>query len=104
MTRLDWNPAALARRRERLAQAQTRLEETALEACRPYVPVKTGALAASGKREPGKLLWTVDYARHRYYSTARSEKAGNGLRGGRWFHRMKAQRLEEIVREVKAHV
>ena len=64
----------------------------------PYVPLDTGALKESpytcSPPGEGRVVYGVDYARKQYFEN----KGDGGLRGARWFERMKADRGEEILR------
>ena len=78
-------------------RVQKYIDETVIDFCEPYVPFDTGALKESPKScSPpggGQVVYGVPYARRQYYEN----KGDGGLRGARWFERMKADRLEEIV-------
>ena len=90
---------------------QRLLDQEVERRCRPYVPKRTGALEASGKAsvpEVGKVCWTMPYARYQYYGRVMSGRPkritgvslkshGGGLRGARWFERMKADCGRDIV-------
>lgn len=88
------------------------LDQEVERRCRPYVPKKTGALEASGSPsvpEVGKVCWSMPYARYQYYGRVMMGSApkrvtgiplkshGGGLRGARWFERMKADCCQDIV-------
>lgn len=76
---------------------QQYVDGTVIRFCEPYVPYDTGALKASPyKYSPpgeGEVVYGVNYAREQYYNT----KGDGGLRGARWFDRMKADRGGEIL-------
>lgn len=79
---------------------------------RIYVPKRKGFLEASGRPSSprvGFVTWDRPYARYQYYGrvmvggkrkvlTNRSLKShGGGLRGARWFERMKKDSMSEIL-------
>lgn len=80
--------------------------------CRPYVPRREGYLERSGRASypsVGFVKWGMPYARYQYYGylmvgknskilTAVPLKShGGGLRGSRWFERMKVDCCKSIV-------
>lgn len=79
-------------------RVQKYIDEAVIDFCEPYVPVDTGALKESPRTcSPpggGQVVYGVPYARKQYYEN----RGDGGLRGARWFDRMKADRLEDIVR------
>lgn len=98
--KLTWAPGFWQKWDRRFLEAQEALDRAVLELCEPYIPRDTGALIRSGRRlEPGRVGWTVPYAASQYYrpgSPGRANSSGGPLRGGWWFHRMKADRLPEL--------
>jgi len=66
-----------------------------------YVPMDEGDLKKSGtihtKVGSGEVKYRTPYARKQYYENNNPQ----GLRGRRWFDRMKADHLEEILRGAK---
>lgn len=76
---------------------QKYIDNTVIEFCEPYVPYDTGALKSSpysySTPGEGRVIYGVPYAKKQYYTN----KGDGGLRGQRWFERMKADRLGEIV-------
>lgn len=98
---LGWTTDLADKLAKQLAVAQETLDRRVLEACEPYIPRETGALIASGRAEDGGVCWQSSYAAVQYYGTPESWP-GAGLRGGRWFERMMADRGDDIVQQVKA--
>jgi hypothetical protein len=81
--------------------------EQVIALSRPYVPVDTGRLAASGTTDGKSVTWNAPYAHAQYYGVhGRSDKrqSGRGLRGPYWFERMKADRMDEIIKVVAGMV
>lgn len=80
---------------ERLRKAQVFLDGEIMRTCAPYVPHLSGTL--EGSAEPhtipgsGIVTWKTDYAQRQYYEN----KGTDGLRGGRWFDRAKADHQGE---------
>ena len=85
-------------------RVQKYIDETVIDLCEPYVPVDTGALKESPRTSSppggGKVVYGVPYARKQYYEN----KGDGGLRGARWFERMKADRLNDIERMVNEEI
>lgn len=81
---------------------QKAIDEAVIDLCEPYVPFDTGALKESPKTcsSPGTVVYGVPYARRQYYEN----KGDGGLRGARWFDRMKSDRMAEIVERAKEAV
>ncbi len=83
---------------ERGGAVQRAVDEAVIDLCEPYVPYDTGALKESPRTcSPpggGQVVYGMPYARRQYYEN----KGDGGLRGARWFDRMKADRREDIVR------
>lgn len=77
-------------------RVQKYIDKAVIDFCEPYVPMKTGKLKESpnscSEIGSGEVVYGVPYAQKQYYTNK-----GNGLRGARWFERMKADRLSEIV-------
>ena len=71
---------------------QRYVEGEVLRRCAPYIPMKSGALIASGAAEKGVVAWNAPYAARQYYCNK-----GAGLRGARWFERMKADQMGAIL-------
>lgn len=78
-------------------EVQRYIDRAVMDCCEPYVPVETGALKNSpytcSPPGGGEVVYGVAYARKQYYEN----KGDGGLRGARWFDRMKADRCGEIV-------
>lgn len=82
---------------EKGGRVQRYIDRTVADFCEPYVPFDTGALKESPRScstpGEGRVVYGVPYARRQYFEN----KGDGGLRGARWFDRMKADRLEDIV-------
>lgn len=78
-------------------RVQQYIDRAVMDFCEPYVPFDTGALKESPRTcsppGEGRVVYGVPYARRQYFEN----KGDGGLRGARWFDRMKADRLGEIV-------
>lgn len=78
-------------------EVQRFVDSEVLRLTDPYVPFDSGKLKESGtihtKIGSGKVIYKTPYARRQYFSNK-----GNGLRGRQWFHRMKADRKDEILK------
>ena len=77
-------------------RVQQYIDKAVLNYCEPYIPKQTGRLIASGQAQNGTVSWNTPYAAKQYYTNR-----GNGLRGQRWFDRMKADRGAEIIAGAK---
>lgn len=86
-----------ARGLQEQGEVQRYIDSEVLRLTDPYVPMDTGALKRSGTQHTkigsGKVVYKTPYARRQYF-----KNKGNGLRGKQWFHRMKADRKDEILR------
>ena len=80
---------------ELLHKAQVFLDSEVMRTCAPYVPYDSGTL--EGSAEPhtvpgsGVVTWDTPYAKRQYYEN----KGSDGLRGGHWFDRAKADCADE---------
>ncbi|MBE7042449.1 MAG: hypothetical protein E7399_03030 [Ruminococcaceae bacterium] len=92
------------------------LDEEVERRCRVYVPRKDGFLEASGTPslpEIGFVTWDRPYAKYQYYGLLMVGKKnkiltnkplkshGGGLRGAKWFERMKIDCIQEILNTLK---
>lgn len=81
-------------------KAQQFVDSEVLRLTDPYIPMDTGILKSSGIRHTkvgsGDVIWDTPYARRQYF-----ENKGSGLRGQRWFHRMKADNKDTILNGAK---
>ena len=77
---------------------QEYIDSAVISFCEPYVPVDTGALKNSpytySPPGGGEVVYGVDYARKQYYEN----KGDGGLRGAKWFERMKADKGSDIIK------
>lgn len=89
-----------------------KLDQEVERRCRPYVPKREGYLEASGSSsfpEVGFVTWSMPYAKYQYYgylmiggnpktlTRVPLKSHGGGLRGSKWFERMKVDCCGEIV-------
>ena len=98
---LEFAPDFTVKSKENFRQAQIYVDSEVIRRTEPYIPILTGALKDSGKTGTkivsGVVQYPVEYARPRYYKG----RKGKGLRGKYFFHRMKADHKEDILRGVK---
>ena len=77
---------------------QKMIDNDVLKFSEPYIPFDTGMLRDSGITATtvgsGEVNWNTPYAKRQYYTN----KGGEGLRGKMWFERMKADRLDDILK------
>lgn len=77
-------------------RVQKFIDSEVLRRTDPYVPMDTGALKRSGiqhtKVGSGEVIYKTPYARRQYFTNQ-----GDGLRGSRWFERMKADNKKSIL-------
>ena len=101
--RLILDARQMERRRERVKNAQAAFCTSAAAACLPYMPRVTGALMASQRADParGEIRVEVVYARRAHDSSSSVGRPTGALRGPRWFARMKADRVDGLLRQVK---
>ena len=85
---------------------QKYLDYTVLRLSEPYVPMQSGAMRTSAILHSdigsGEIEYTVPYSAKQYYEGAAPGTMHTGGKRGRlWFARMKADRLEDIIRSVR---
>ncbi len=79
-------------------KVQQYVDSEVIRLCDPYVPLKTGFLKNDSpiigtQIGSGLVVYEAPYARRQYYT-----HKGKGLRGPKWFERMKAAHLGQILR------
>lgn len=83
---------------EEHGRVQTYIDNQVIQYCDPYVPMLTGALKNSANTATdlgsGEVIYKTPYAARQYYSNFSNQ---SGLRGSKWFERMKADRLDDIL-------
>lgn len=83
-------------------RVQKFIDSEVIRLSEPYTPMDTGYLKNSAPRlgtqiGSGKVVYQAPYAKRQYY-----EHRGRGMRGGKWFERMKLDRRDEILRGAQA--
>ncbi len=80
---------------------QNYVDNEVIRLCDPYVPMLSGTLKNSAKTASdiggGVVRYKTPYARHQYYTQFRNYSNQSGLRGSKWFERMKADHLGDIL-------
>lgn len=87
---------------EALHKAQIFLDNEVIRTCSPYIPHATGTLEGTAHNATfpgphdtvpgsGVVTWKTPYAKRQYYEN----KGSDGLRGGHWFDRAKADHEKE---------
>ena len=86
-------------------KVQKYIDSTVLRKCERYVPKRTGTLLRSGQLSTiigsGEVKYRTPYCRNVYYNNAGRGAEGTargGLRGRKWFERMKAAHARSILR------
>lgn len=86
-------------------KVQKYIDEKVLDKCERYVPFRSGTLLKSGRLSTvigsGEVKYRTPYCRHVYYYNAGRGTEGTahgGLRGKKWFERMKKAHVREILR------
>lgn len=102
---IQWNGGARQMDR-RYNTLQKFIDQTVVRHMDPYVPLKTGVLKKSvilgSRMGSGELVYIAPYSRPRYYIPGRLEgRNPRSKRGSKWADRMMADRLPQIVREVR---
>ena len=99
--RLVWNESYAPRMNKLLSEKQKIIDSEVLRLCSSMVPLRTGTLEKSGILGTvigsGEDKYIAPYARHQYYSTARS-RSYDSRRGGMWFERMKTANKSAILK------
>ena len=108
---LKWNDGFQKKWQGKFENTQKVIDNAVLKFSEPYVPLRTGMLVNLGilgtELGKGEVVWLGPYAHYQYYL----DKSGIGppkhldaLRGPRWFDRMKADRLQDILRAARRSV
>ncbi len=86
-------------------EVQKKIDSEVLRHCSRYAPKLSGELIKSGTRNTvigsGKVIYKTPYAKSQYYYNTGHGKQGianGGLRGRKWFERMKKNNLRRIIR------
>ena len=115
---------------EQGGKVQQTIDRTVIRYCIPYVPMQDGVLMQSAytatRIGSGKVVWSTPYARFHYYGKVMTtedgrvwaragekkpvvtnrdlnhDKTKHPLAGPFWFERMKADRINDIVKEAKS--
>ena len=81
-------------------KVQKFIDSEVLRLTDPYIPFDSGALKRSGTQNTkigsGEVIYKTPYARKQYFANK-----GSGLRGKKWFSRMKADHKKQILRDAK---
>lgn len=106
---LKLNPAAVTRRKRRLAKAQAYVDRECIRRMTPYVPVARPYWRHAGKLRdsvrnpaPGRIIYTAPFAKHDYYAPVDHSHGGNPDAQRMWFEFMKRQDGPEILRGAAA--
>lgn len=96
ISKLEWAGGVETRIEGNLSKAQCFVDSEVLRLSDPFTPRLTGALIKSGTLGTvigsGEVSYNSPYARRQYY-----EHSGQGLRGPKWFERMKAAHKDKIM-------
>ena len=103
---LEWDPQFANRRMDAYNRAQRFLDAQVLYKSEEFIPVRTGELIQSGRRNTiigsGWVIWKVKYARPVYYGRrAPGRKGPKVTRPVRWFERMKSVSGKQIVAQTR---
>ena len=128
--KLDPNDLLMAYNLEPGGRVQFTIDKTIIDYSTPYVPAspdRTLEFSAEIATELGSgvVIWDTPYARYQYYGWVMTDEAGrtwvgpgekkpiitdrpltydksqNPMAGSRWFERMKADRLKDILDEAR---
>lgn len=108
--KLIWNAKAKLQRDKRISEAQSYIDSECLRYMTLYVPVglpyyrNAGKLRDSGQiSEPGKIIYTAQFAKHDYYNrNVNHRHGGNPNATPLWFETMKAKHKGAILRGAAA--
>lgn len=96
ISRLEWAGGMAPRIEQNLSKAQCFVDSEVLRLSNPLTPRLSGALIKSGTLGTvigsGEVTYSAPYARRQYY-----EHKGQGLRGPKWFERMKSANKDKIL-------
>lgn len=103
---LTWTPRMSQMQGAKKKKVQAFIDSTVMQEIEPFVPKRTGALKRSvitgSVVGSGMLTFAIAYARRQKY--LKNRKIVVGKRDSHYFSRMKAQRMGNINRSVKAYV
>ncbi len=99
------NKAANKLREEDFEKAQEYIDNECVEKMMPYIPVAIPSYSNAETlknsvqiAEPGRIIFTAPFAKHRYYQRWRSRITGNPDGASYWFEVMKDRHADEILR------
>lgn len=102
-TKFTWAKGFFAKKEKQFEKAQDFIDKQCVEKMTEFVPValpiydSAGALRDSATiDEPGKIIYTANYAEHQYYDELNHEHTGNPNAKRLWFEVMKDKYSEEI--------
>lgn len=79
-------------------RTQKKIDEEVLKRSEKYIPMDTGELVDSGRRQTkvgqGQIIYDTPYAKSVYHT--RKNYNGAPLRGAYWFDRMKTDNVDKI--------
>lgn len=83
-------------------RVQKFVDSEVIRRCDPYTPMDTGYLKGSApkigtKIGSGEVIYNAPYAKRQYYTNK-----GSGMRGGKWFERMKIDHKDDILKGARA--
>ncbi len=88
---------------EPFGEVQRKLDSEIVRLCEPYVPFRYGTLEGSADRATdfgsGVITYDTPYAKKQYYENKGRGKDGTengGMRGSKWFERMKADNIDYL--------
>ena len=97
---LVWATDFESRKKAAFTSKQKYVDSEVLRLCSPKVPRRTGTLDRSGtlgtEIGSGEVRYVTPYARVQYYNTALTRPYDHN-RGAKWFERMKAESLKDIL-------
>lgn len=104
---LTWTVNFKGKWGNRYNEAQKEEDRLILEYCEPYIPKITSFLIQSGYigtvLGSGVIKWVAKYAQKVYYQPNPQIGRETGpLRGRLWFDRMKADKGQKLIKEVRA--
>lgn len=73
-----------------------------LEDSNQYIPLNTGDLLRSGRRENDTVKWTIDYAHEQYYADYDPRRGINPNASRRWFEVARAKYLDTWVKAAQS--
>ncbi len=103
--KFTWASGFSGKKKRTFTKVQSYIDEQCVTHMSKFVPValpkyeNAGALRASVEiAEPGKIIYTSNFAKHQYYANLNHKNTGNPKATRLWFETMKGEYAQTILR------